>query len=141
MAYSANDDVVAAIAAVLDADTALTALTGGRLYNDAPEDASYPHQVIEYITDKPWHTFGGATAGIGWNIVVRVHTYSLYQGQAEALAISKRTIDALNFTALTVAGWSTVICERIGGMSRTEPNKQKLETRHIVDEFRIRVHQ
>lgn len=141
MATCPTAEVVAALAAVLAADATYMALVEDRLYNDAPDDVEYPHTVLEYVADRPWHTFGGSSTGLGWDITVRAHTYSLYQGQSQALSISQRGIDLLNFGSLTVSGFTTVICERVMGRAMTESNKEKLETRHIVDEFRVRVHQ
>jgi hypothetical protein len=129
------------MAALLAADTTFMTLAIGGLWNDPPDEPEYPYTVIEFFTVKPRHRFGGATAGLGWRVLVRLHTYSTMQGQTEALAIRERAADVLNFAELSIAGFASASCELEMGRALTEPNKEKLETRHLIDEYAIEVDQ
>jgi hypothetical protein len=58
----------------------------------------------------------------------------------EALQILDRVSDVLHYQAVTVTGYPTVICK----LERTRAMVEsiaKIETRHIVGEFRVKVHQ
>jgi hypothetical protein len=139
-------EVMEAVVGALAADTTLEGLVGGRIYNDAPDDAEYPHVIVSLVTSKPSHTFGGATVGLGWKFPIDVHVLSLYQGERETLHIAARVVDLLNFAALMVAGF-TVTCEHrgpgagFGPRLKVEANKEKLETRRWPLEFLVTVRQ
>lgn len=137
---SATLAVEAAIYAVLIADATLAALATGGIHNDIPEAQAFPHVLIGHASETPAHTFGGPSMGIGWTNVIRVHVYSRYQGDAEALQIHKRIVALLNFQPMTVAGYSTADCE-CESMRMMVQDLRKVETRHLVSEFRVVVRQ
>lgn len=143
---SATAAIQTAIYGVLSADSTLAGLSltdetdTVEVYNDAPEGAGYPHVLISKATETPWHTFGVATSGLGWKDIIRVHVYSRYQGDREALAIHDRIVALLNFQPLTVTGYTSALVEYESGRMFIEAI-EKLETRHQVDEFCVRVKQ
>ncbi len=110
------------------------------VYNDIPKDATYPHVLISRATEMPKHTLGGATTGLGWKNTIRVHTYSRYDGDLEALQIHERMVALLNFQHLTIPGFPQVAVEYEQGRMLVE-DIDKIETRHWVDEFSVVVHQ
>jgi hypothetical protein len=135
---------VAAISAIqtsiysaLSGDSTLGALVTG-VFNDVPEGQVYPFVQIGTATQRPWHTMGGPTTGLGWNTTVTVHVWSRFQGDAEALSILNRVITLLNFAALSVTGYTTVLCELDQARVLVE-QVDKIETRHIPAVFRVRV--
>jgi len=132
--------VQTAIYAVLVADSTLAALATGGIHNDVPDGQAYPHVLISRASVVPWHTCGGASSGIGWNTIIRLHIYSRYQGETEALQISEQIAALLNFQALTVTGYPTALVALESSRVMVEAI-EKIETRHLVDEYRVRVHQ
>lgn len=133
-----------AIATLLAADATLMALVSD-VVNDIPARSGplaldYPYVFISHAVETPWHTFGTATTGKGWNVVLRLHIYSRYEGDKEALDILERLVTLLDFQSVTVTGYGTVLVEYIQGRVLVE-DIDKIETRHIPAEFRVRVHQ
>lgn len=137
---SATRLIQTAIYTVLNADATLLALATGGVHNDVPEGQSYPHVLISKASLTEWNTMGGASTGLGWNVVIRTHTYSRYQGDLEALQIHERIVALLHYQTLTVTGYSTVICHLETHRVMVE-DIDKIETRHVVDEYRVQVHQ
>lgn len=137
---SATSAIQTAVYGVLHGDSTLLGLATGGVHNDVPDGQDYPHVLISKATETPWHTFGTATTGLGWKNIIRVHTYSRYQGDTEALSIHNRIVALLNFQPLTVTGYGSVLVEYESGRMFVE-DIEKLETRHQVDEFCVRVKQ
>lgn len=139
---SATRLVQTAIYAVLSADATLEGLSETsttatvQVYNDAPEGAGYPHVLISRATETPSHTFGGPNAGKGWRNIIRIHVYSRYQGDLEAMQIHERIVELLNFQDLTVTGFPKVSIE-CESMRLLVEDIEKIETRHLVSEFRV----
>ncbi len=123
----------------LTKDPRTNALTTVSVYNDIPDGATYPHVLISRATERPWHTFGGPTTGIGWKDVIRIHIYSRYQGDEESTNILERAVALLNFQTLSVSGYTSALVEYSQGRMLIEAI-DKLETRHVVGEFSVMVH-
>jgi len=148
---------VSAISAVqIAAYTAMTAdtgaggvhtLVGGRIYNDVPDGAAYPHVVFGKAREKSEHTFGGVSSGLGWEVMLPIFTMSRYQGDAEALTIHSRIVALLNKwnAGPAVSGFSSVCWEYAPGGDVTGQvmviDIDKIETRQVVAEFSVTVHQ
>jgi hypothetical protein len=137
---SATRAIQTAIYGVLSGDATLTNLATGGVHNDIPDGQAYPHVLISKATETPWHTFGTATTGLGWRNIIRVHVYSRYQGDKEAMEIHERVVSLLNFQPLTVTGYTQVSCE-YEQMRLLVEDVEKIETRHLVGEFCVMVHQ
>lgn len=137
---SATRLIQTAIYGVLSADTTLLALATGGIHNDVPDGEEYPHVLISKATETAWHTQGGGDVGIGWKNIIRIHVYSRYQGDLEALEIHDRIVALLNYQPLSVSGYATVMVEYEQMRVMVEDIK-KLETRHLVEDFCVRVHQ
>lgn len=130
--------IQAAVYGVLAADSTLLALAP--VVGDVNEDQAYPYVLISNATEVPWHTLGGTSAGFGWNTTIAVHILSRYAGDLEALNILTRVGTLLNFATLSVSGYTTVICEAEDVKLLLEyPNK--VEQRHVIARFRVRVHE
>jgi hypothetical protein len=148
---SATRLIQTAIYGVLSVDSTLASLslteeidnpgvfTTVGVYNDVPEDATYPHVLISKATETPWHTMGGSAVGLGYKDIIRIHTYSRYDGDLEALQIHDRIVALLNFQPMTIAGFGSTMTEYEQGRMFVEDIK-KIETRHWVDEFCVRAH-
>ena len=137
---SATRLIQTAIYAVLSADATLVALATGGVHNDIPEGQAYPHVLISRATETPQHTFGPPTTGLGWKNIIRIHVYSRYQGDVEAMQIHERVVSLLNFQPLTVTGYGQVSVE-YEQMRLMVESVEKIETRHLVGEYCVMVHQ
>lgn len=118
----------------LTVDTETSAYTTVRVYNEVPTGATYPHVQISKASETPWHTLGGASTGIGWKNIIRIHVFSRQKGDREALQIHERIVALLNFQPLTVTGFSSATVEYEQGRMLVE-QIDKIETRHQVGEF------
>ena len=147
---SATRLIQTAIYGLLSADATLPTLsrtvdpnTGSfttvTVHNDIPEGETYPHVLISKASEVPWNTGGGASAGIGWRDIIRIHVYSRYQGDIEAMEIYERIVALLHYQPLTIAGYSTVLVD-VEQMRIVPEDIEKLETRHLVGEFKVLVH-
>jgi len=146
---SATALIQTAINAVLAADATLPtlsmtyrdgSLTTVTVHNDIPENATYPVVLISRASETPRHTFGTATTGLGWKNIIRIHIYSRYQGDSEAMQIHGRIVSLLNFQPLTVTGYGQVSVE-YEQMRLMVESVEKIETRHLVGEYCVMVHQ
>ncbi len=136
---SAIRPVEAAIRSAVLADATFNALCPGGLASHEDDQQVYPFVLFDNSMERPANTMGGATSGIGRELIVRMHIYSRYKGDVEALEILERLIELLDFTTLTVSGYGTVIVEYLTAKVLIEDRK-KLETRHIAAEFKVTVH-
>jgi hypothetical protein len=137
---SATRVIQTAIYAVLSADATLLALAEGGVHNDVPDGQAYPHVLISRATEMPQHALGGPATGLGWRNIIRIHTYSRYQGDREAMLIDERICTLLNFQTLTVTGFASVIVAR-EQMRLLVEAIEKIETRHLVSEYAVTVQQ
>jgi hypothetical protein len=140
--------VQAAVYSRLKADTTLQALlapsildgTSG-VFNDVPDQQSYPFiDIGEDSMERPWNSLGGATSGIGFDDRIVVHIWSRYQGNTEGSLILKEVMRLLNFYDLSVAGYTSVICN-FDNVRCLKEQVDKIETRHFPAMFRVRVQQ
>lgn len=135
---SATRAIQTAIYGVLTADSTLMALATGGIHNDVPDGQAYPHVLITKASETPWHTLGGATDGIGWKNIIRVHVRSRYQGDYEAYQILERVVTLLNFQDLAVSGYASALVEYEGSKLLVQ-DIDKIETRNLVGEFCVMV--
>lgn len=137
---SAIRPVEAAIVALVAADSTFTTRCPGGIGSFEEEDQVYPFVLIDNGHEQPWNTMGGRTVGNGRELLVRLHVFSRYKGDREALLIWERLVELLDFATLTVSGYGTVIIEAIASRVLIE-DRLKLEVRHIPGEFLVRVHE
>jgi hypothetical protein len=137
---SALRGVEAAMVALVGADSTFVTRCPGGISSVEVESQTYPFVLLDKGDEQPWNTLGGATAGHGRSLVVRLHVYSRYKGDREALLILERLVELLDFAALTVTGFPTAMTEYVGCKVLIE-SRDKLETRHIPAEFLVRVKQ
>jgi hypothetical protein len=147
---SATRLIQTAIYAVLAADSTLAGLSSTRddngvlttvtVHNDVPEGKAYPHVLIARATEMPRHVLGGASTGLGWKNIIRIHVYSRYAGDIEVLNIWERIVSLLNFQTLTITGYTSVLT-KVESMRVLIEAIEKIETRHLVGELNVTVQQ
>ncbi len=138
-ASSAIRAVEAAIRTLALADSTFNTRCPGGIASDEVENQEYPFVFIDNGHEMPWNTMGGTTAGHGRELMVRLHVYSRYKGDVEALEILERLVELLDHQTLTVSGYTTAIVEYHSSRILQE-DRDKLETRHIPAEFKVLVH-
>lgn len=88
-----------AVFAALEADAALTSLIGaGRIYDDAPQGASFPYITFGATLARDWST-GSDT---GAEHVLTLHVWSRAAGKKEAQAIMRILREALHDEPLVI---------------------------------------
>lgn len=137
---SAIRSVEAAITTLLMADSSFATLCPGGVDSVELQNQLYPFVLIDNGHEQPWNTMGGRTAGNGRELLVRLHVFSRYKGDREALLILERLVELLDFATLSVSGYGTVIVESMASRVLIE-DRLKLEVRHIPAEFLVRVHE
>ncbi len=137
---SAIRAVEAAIRTLVIADTTFNTRCPGGLASHEDDVQEYPFVLFDKSSEMPWDTLGGATTGLGRAVMLRMHIFSRYKGDVEALEILERLVELLNFGTLSVSDYTTVIVEYFSSKVLIEDRK-KLETRHIPVEFLVRLHQ
>jgi hypothetical protein len=131
----------AAVVALVSADSTFLARCPGGIGSREDENQTYPFVLAgDGTIERPWNTLGGAAAGHGRDVMLRLHVYSRYKGDREAWLIAERLVELLDFASLSVTGYQTVLIEYVNAKALIE-DRNKLETRHIAIDFRVRVHQ
>lgn len=137
---SAVRSIEAAMRALVTADSTFTTRCPGGMASDEVENQEYPFVLLgDGAIERAWNTLGGATAGHGRDVMMRLHVYSRYKGDREAWLIVERLVELLDFASLSVTGYVTVLIEYVNAKALIE-DRDKLETRHIAVDFRVRVH-
>jgi hypothetical protein len=92
------------VVTTLKATSAVTALVSTRIYNNVPQDTTYPYIEVTSPTDRAEDTCGrfGALA------LVDVKAVSQSFGDREAARILNACITALNFVAPALTGHATL---------------------------------
>lgn len=136
---SATGAIQNAIFSVLSGDSTLTGLATGGVRNDDPINPTYPYIRLGNAVETPWHGIGGLSVNRGFNDVIRIHIFSQYAGDREALQILARVNTLLDLQPLTVSGYGSVVCEYETSRVLNETDAAKLKIRHIPAEYRVRV--
>lgn len=87
-----------AIVAALKADGAVTALVGTRVYDEPPQDPTYPLIEFGLRAGDPWATQGSD----GWETVQTLNAWSRKPGAVEALQIADAVKAVLHRQDLTL---------------------------------------
>lgn len=122
--------------AIFDALTgaaALTALLGdgaAGVYDDVPENATFPYVTIGETFLSPFDT----KTEIGVEHVVVLHIWSRYEGAKECKQIMTAIYDALNRAALSVSGQTVVDSRFTFAQTMRDPDG---ETRHGIQRFTV----
>jgi hypothetical protein len=131
----------AAVYSLLSSDATLIAMA--QVVGDEAEDQVHPFVLVPGAEAQPWNTLGRS---YGWACAITPVIYSRYDGDLQAVQIGERVTALLNDYAMTIAGYTTVICE-VDPDSSPVPVKikietpQKIERRALALRFRILVHE
>jgi Protein of unknown function (DUF3168) len=138
---SAIRAIEAAIVSALIADSTFTTRCPGGVVSFAPPEQVYPYVILFSAHEQTWNTMGGRLVGNGRDVLIRLHVFSRYEGDREALLINERMIELLDHATVTVSGYDTVLIQYLAGRVLVEDDADKRQVRHIPAEFRVRVHE
>ena len=102
MSTLALSPVSAAVYGVLSGDATLSALVGGRIYDDVRQAATYPYLWYE-VRERDVRGFGDGALP---EVEVRLHAFSSYRGAKETQDILNRCLTLLKDQPLTVSGFT-----------------------------------
>jgi len=100
---TATQQLQQAVYAVLSTDSALLTLVSS-IYDEVPENKSFPYLVIGDVTETPMDTF----ARKGRIAVITVSIYSMQKGFKESLLIADRVDTLLNRNSFPLNTYDTV---------------------------------
>jgi hypothetical protein len=115
----------------------LTALVGGRIYDDIPQNPTYPFVWIEMFGEQDRRGLG---TGALPEVDVRVHVFSTATGSKEAQAVMAAVISLLKDQALTITGYTQagqVFCDET--MAFPHEVIAGVKVREIASVFRVYV--
>ncbi|MEU9972349.1 DUF3168 domain-containing protein [Streptomyces sp. NPDC051014] len=133
--FIALEAVQRAFYARMTASPELMALVTG-VYDDVPEDATYPYIVLGEATETP----DNAHARIGRATSSMLHIWSQYDGYAEALQILSVLAALFDHQPLDVPGLHHVSTNYEFSQTLTDPEPPG-NIRHIPVRFRTRTEQ
>ena len=110
----------------------LTSQLSETVYDDVPQDPTFPFVVIGDDTGIPFDTDDTT----GTESTLTIHVWSRYDGRSEVKGIMSDIYDALNRHSLSVTGANTIDCLYEFGETMLDPD---METRHGVMRFRLTV--
>lgn len=120
-----------AIYAELQGDTALIGLLGGsdRIFDHVPQESDFPYVAIG---DMALNSFDTKTEDLA-ELTLAIHSWSRYRGMRELRRIMAAILEALEDSALPVAGFALITLQFRG--SDTLLDEDGL-TRHGIQKFR-----
>lgn len=119
-----------AVFSKLTGNASVTALVGQRVYDDVPENATFPYIVVGESWASPWDD----STAPGLEHIVMLHHWSRYDGAKELRQMMAAVYDALNRATLTVSGQDVLDVRFTFGQALRDPDG---ETRHGVQRFSI----
>ena len=128
MTGEASWNVQRAVYSALTGASALTALLAdgaSSVYDDVPENATFPYITLGEGFADAWEE----KDNVGQEHDLTIHTWSRYEGFKECKQIMQAIYDALNRVALTVTGQDVMDCRMTFAHFMRDPDG---ETRHGV---------
>jgi Protein of unknown function (DUF3168) len=119
----------------LQADAALFALVGERIYDNVPQNLNSAAEIFPYITiGEDAQTAWDAHYEVGSSASITVHTWSRSRGKIETKNIQGAIYEALNRKVFTYAGYDIIATDFEGSESFVDFDGL---TRHGVSVFRV----
>lgn len=127
---SADEVVIGAVVGALAASTGVTGLVSSRVYNNVPQNTTYPYVHVTLPTSRRADTLGR----FGAHATVDVKAVSQAFGDLESARIVDQCVQALDFTKPSLSGHGSL------GLSYDEETRftemvNGILTRHHVASF------
>jgi hypothetical protein len=122
-----------AIFAALTADAGVTAALGGagKIFDSVPPGTVYPYVQVG---DGSQSIDAGSHSSTGEQTTFMVHTWSSYDGRAQAMGIMGAISDRLHEGSLTISGQVFIYCRKEFSEILKDPDGV---THHGVQRFRV----
>jgi len=130
MARSALEPVGEAVYGALNV-SAFTTLASGGVYDDPPQDVSYPFAWYTVREDDVDGTFGQAMK----RCRVRVHAFSQYQGNQETQKILNKAVDLLRYTTPSLSNHTALLVTHESSTGLPDELINGVKTKHGVADF------
>jgi len=130
MARSALEPVGEAVYSALNV-SAFTTLASGGVYDDPPQDVSYPFAWYTVREDDVDGTFGQAMKRCG----VRVHAFSQYQGSQGPQQILNKAVDLLRYTTPSLSNHTALLVTHESSTGLPDELINGVKTKHGVADF------
>ncbi len=131
MRRSADEAVVTAVVTALKASTGVSALVSTRVYNNVPQDTTYPYVVVSLPSAVRMDTFGR----FGGLAAVELRAVSQARGDQEGIQILDQVVRTLDFTRPTLTA-QTMLGLAYDRSERYSEVINGIVTRHHVASFR-----
>lgn len=136
---SAIGPVLASVVSALNVSTMTGAVSGKTVTvtGDWAQSASAPACVVRVETEdvRLLETMGRGAA----SVLVHVHLFSDYDGQAEIQAMANAAVTLLDRVSLSVTGWTFVSCAAEMGYDAGLEDLDGTKRQHYVYPFRVDV--
>ena len=135
MATTTKSGAGALLAAVYTAlnVTAITTTLGCSVHDSVPQTQTFPYLRISTPAGLPWDTFGKA----GKTRVLHVDIFSQYRGRLEVQNIMDKTIELLQYQALSLSGHTLVNLAYEQDIDANDEDIVGVKTAHKVVMFRV----
>ncbi|MFF2774859.1 DUF3168 domain-containing protein [Streptomyces sp. NPDC058052] len=128
--------VQGAVYAVLAADDELTVGLGAGVYDNVPEQVSFPYVVLGEATEVP----ANSQDRYARDTVITLHVWTKNLGHTEGLTIGQRVNALLDHQPLTIPGLAHIASLFEFGQTLTDPEPPG-DIRHLVLRYRVRTEQ
>ena len=108
----------------------IEALTSYKVFDENPENESYPYVDMEEITAKPWLD----KLEDGMEVYSTIHVWSQYHGRKEADEMADKILQALSSSAIAVGSNFRTALDRLDGYNLLVDLDGK--TRHGILRFK-----
>lgn len=129
MSIAASWNLQQAIYSALLADTGLSALVINRIYDDVPQNATFPYVTLGEVTVREWST----ASDVGAEHSLVLHAWSRAHGRKEVKEILGAISNVLDQTVLTVIGFQLINLQFVSADMRREKDG---ETYHGIIRLR-----
>lgn len=102
------------------------------VYDDVPQDTSYPYIVVGESTSAPFDTKDAN----GFEVSLIIHFWSQFDGREEVKQMMDQVYEVLHDSYLDVEGFDTVLCLFEFSETFLEPDGR---TRHGIQRFNLTI--
>jgi len=134
MPRSALEPAAEAIYGLLNVSAMTTLATGG-VYQDVPQDTSFPYVAFEVRENDTNGTFGQIFYSMG----VDIHCYSQYEGNQQADTIISKAVQLLTYQTPSMSNFTALFLIHDASTNLPDIDINGVPTKHLLAEFTLTV--